>query len=175
MELIMDEKRKAQAEQVFNSISLLLTEAGTVLPTIFMILKDETVMPIIAPQVPIKTLCSAAINAASEKDAEALMLICEQSILSLDKDDPRIEAYTSGLLKPSESEDSEDYLSLIYMSAEGECQTIMGKIHKDPAGVRYLRDHKWLDNAHTNVLVPWRTNELQYMGAKVQINDSEGE
>lgn len=171
----MDEKRKAQAEQVFNSISMLLTETGMVLPTMFIVLKDETVMPMVAPQLPIKTLCSAAVNMASEKDAEALMFICEQSILSLDKDDPRVDAFTSGLIKPSESEDSEDYLSLIYMSAEGDCQTLLGKIHQDPAGTRYIRDQKWLDNAHTNVLTPWRTNEMQYLETKMPTDDSKGE
>lgn len=171
----MNKDLKEKAEEIFNSVSMLLTETGLVYPVIFMVQKDGMVLPIVSESMEVKKLCSAAVNFASEQDAKALMFICEQSILSIDKDDPRVEAFTSGLIKPSESEDSEDYLTLIYMSATGECHSLIGKIHKDPAGTRYLRDSRWLDKAHTNIFTPWRTDELQHLEGAVRVKDSKGE
>jgi hypothetical protein len=170
----MNQKLQEEAEKIFSSISIVLTETGYIYPTVFVAQKSGEIIPIVSEEAPIQTLCSAAVNFASENDSDALMFICEQSVVSVDKSDPRLEAFAAGLLKPSEEVDAEDFLTLIFMSAEGECKTLMGKIFKDLAGTRYTKESKWLDKASTNIFTPWRTNDLQYLETKMPTHDSKG-
>ena len=44
----------------------------------------------------------------------------------------------------------------MYLDEHNVCESIIAEIHKDPAGTRFTRDFKWIDEAVTNILVPWK-------------------
>jgi D-3-phosphoglycerate dehydrogenase len=56
---------------------------------------------------------SAAINAAHETDAAALLLLCTQNFVTRKKGDPDVELLINGLVKASDMPDKEEYLYVL--------------------------------------------------------------
>lgn len=151
----MEKEKRAQLEDLFNTTSLLLAEHGQI-PPIYFIDNDGQMNPVVAAEdVTVDQLASTAISVANEWNAEGVMLICEQSMLAMDKNDPGLKDYLDGVRRPSDSPDAKPALTLTYMSDAGECVSIIAEIHKSPNGIRYVDETKWIDDAATNMITPW--------------------
>lgn len=154
----MIEKHQTLVEQVFSQLSFALTERGNIEPLYVMIMADDSTIPIVIQggEVTMEMYADAAVNAAHEMGASAMFFVCEQSMVSKKKDDPEIQALLDGKLRASQHPDAEDYLTLIYMTAEGDCESLIAKVHKDPMGTRYTNEKEWVDGSITNMLTPWK-------------------
>jgi hypothetical protein len=154
----MEEKHREIVEDLFSKISFALAESGRVPPLFIMVLQDDTVMPIILGQTEIDMIeyASASMEAASDMDAKALILSCEQYMVSRNKGDADIDDLMNGIIKPSEHPDKAEYLTLIYMTSDGDYDSLISKIHTDPRGTRYTADFKWVDDSVSNIIQPWK-------------------
>lgn len=151
----MNQKEREMAEELFNTTSLVLSDKGEISP-IFFIVKDKGLNPLVgAPGMTMQELSTTAVNVAHEMDAEAIILICEQWMVQMRKDDENLKGYLDGSKRPSEHPSSEAYLTLIYMSKIGEAESLIGKVHLSPNGVRFTREIQWIDDAVTNIITPW--------------------
>ena len=158
----MDESHKKIVEQIFNSVSFTLSEKGKV-PIMFFLIVNKTnqekpeLLPIVSVE-SISTLeyAKIAINTADEMNADAMIMIAEQAVVSKKKDDPSMNAILSGKIRPSEHPDKKDYITVIYMTSKGESHALISEIHEDLKGTRYTIDHKWINSSVNNLMVPWR-------------------
>lgn len=152
----MDQAERTMAEQIFNVASIAMAEKGELAPMYFIILGGMMNPLVGAPDMPYQDLAAAAVNVAHETDADAIILICEQTALQFDKNDPDMKDYLDGIRRPSESPKAEDYLTLIYMSKDGQAESLIAKIHKSLNGIRHIKDDpKWIVDAATNIITPW--------------------
>lgn len=154
----MDEKYRTISEDLFNKISMAMTEIGKTMPVYILITADDEVLPIALAGVEMDMAGYAqlAVQIAAEMDAKAMMLICEQIMLSRTKDSEDLQDLLDGIKRPSEQPDAEAYLTLIFMEASGECESLIAKIHKDPLGTRYTKDSEWVKDSVTNMIMPWK-------------------
>lgn len=158
----MDQKHKELAEEIFGKVSMALAESGNVVPLFILILKDGSLLPILVGNgetIDIQLYAVGAVNAAQEMDADAMIFICEQYMVSKTSKDSDLKPLLDGMIKASEHPDKEDYLTIIYMDKHGNCNSLISKIKKDIAGTRYAVDFEWIEYSVTNVLVPW-SNEI---------------
>lgn len=145
---------KEQIEEMYNIASITLAEHGSLGPMYFL-LKDGSVVPIMRNTEDIRDVASIAVIAAQSIDADAIVLICEQWMLKMKKDDPNLQLYTDGILRPSDSDLKEAYLTLIHMTKDGEVDSLIGKINISPNGVKYVCETQWLETSVTNMITPW--------------------
>jgi len=132
----MKEDHRDMAEELFSHMSFSMTENGTVQPMYIMILPNNTTMPIVLQDknIPIELYCEAAHGAAKQMNAVAMMLISERVL-----------------------HDEESYLTLMYMTAIGECESIVSKIYSDGFGTKYTTDEReWIDVDSSSLLIPWK-------------------
>jgi len=154
----MEDEIREMAEEIFNTTSMLLAEMAEDrgFPPMYFIVKDKKLNPLVgAPGITVGELSGTAVNVAHEWDAEAIILICEQYMMSLHKDDIEIQDYLNGTKKPSESKDAKPYLTLIYMSKTGEAESFVGEIIKSLNGIRYVPEPYWIEESATNMITPW--------------------
>jgi hypothetical protein len=155
---MMNQKHRELVEDVFGKVSMSLAESGKIIPLFILILPDQSLLPIIVgngEEIDLKLYSSGAINAAQEMDADAIIFICEQYMVSKIKGDPDLQPLLDGGIKPSEHPDKEDYLTIIYMEKDGNCESLVSKIKRDLAGTRYAVDFEWLEHSVTNMLTSW--------------------
>jgi len=151
----MDQEEKKLVEELFNTTSILLADQGEISP-IYFIVKDKMMNPVVAfPGISLQHLANSTVNMAHEFGADAVILICEQWMLEMHKDDEEIKEYIDGSKRPSESPDAKAYLTLTHMASDGETSSMIGEIHLSPNGIRFVRETKWIDNAVTNMITPW--------------------
>ncbi len=156
---IMDQKEKEMSEEIFNTLSIVLAEQGEVAPLYF-IVKDKVMDPIVGhPGVTHQHLASITVNMAHETNADAVVLVCEQWMVKLKKDTKDAQDYIDGTKRPSQSPDAEPYLTLTYMTKNGEASSLIGKVHTSPNGVRFIRETEWISETTTNMIVPWGIND----------------
>lgn len=151
----MYEMSKKRMEEIFNIASITLAEKGELAPMYFVITGDEELIPLIGQGVDLDELAAAAVHTAHETNADAIILLCEQTMVSLRKDDPELQDYIDGKKRPSEAKNKEDYLTLTHMTKDGETDSIVAKIIMSPNGVRYVNEYKWISEAVTNMITPW--------------------
>jgi len=153
----MDEQHKQQAEYIFSSISMVLTEHGKIFPTYIMII-DGQLLPVIVAEKAEMSLVEyedVVHQAAQQAKPDAMMLICEQWMVSKDKDDPDVQLLIDGVIQASDQKDKKSYLTLIYTDANGNSESLVAEIEADPAGTRFTRDQMWIDNCVSNMIRPW--------------------
>lgn len=154
-----NEKHREIVEDMFSKLSMVLTEKGPIPPLYAMILQDDSVVPIVVTieeGLSLDEYASSAINAAHEANAEALLLLCRQNIVTRTKDDPDVDLLMKGLLRPSQMPDKNEYLTIVYMASDGYCNSIISKIIKDIKGTPYTVDFEWLGGSVTNYMIPWK-------------------
>ena len=159
----MKDSHKELVETVFTELTFKLSEEGDIYPLYMMIMKDGSLMPIVLKQgieISMGDYANIAIDAAKELDADAMVFACEQSIVSKAKGDPEIGAMVQGKIKASEHSEAKDHLTLIYMTKDGECESLIGKIHKDPTEAKFVKDQKWIDGSITNVMSSWKEGSI---------------
>lgn len=158
----MDKHHIQYSEYLFSAISMALTEHGKVYPTYVMIIQDEMIPVIAAPKENL-TLAEyeRAVNqAAMDVQPDAIILICEQWMVSRQKDDPETQLLIDGVLRASEVPDKESYLTLIYTDIDGNSESLVAKIDSDPAGTRFTRDQSWIKGCVSNLIKPWKAEEI---------------
>lgn len=150
----MYEMSKKRMEEIFNIASITLAEKGELSPMYFVITGDNLI-PLIGHGIDLDELAAAAVDTAHESNADAIVLLCEQTMVSLRKDDPELQDYINGKKRPSEAKNKEDYLTLTHMTKDGETDSIVAKIIMSPNGIRYVNEFKWISEAVTNMITPW--------------------
>lgn len=154
-----NEKHREIVEDMFSRLSMVLTEKGPIPPLYVMILQDDSVVPIVVTTdegLSLDEYAASAINAAHETNAEALLLLCRQNVVTREKDDPDVQLLVNGILRPSQMPDKDEYLTIVYMASDGYCNSIVSKILKDIAGNMYTVDFEWLGGSVTNYMIPWK-------------------
>lgn len=155
----MDDKHREIAEDLFSKVSMALTEQGMAIPIFVLILPDDKVYPIIIQseqEYDIQGYSSIVHDIAGQMNAKAIILVCEQFMVSKSQSDPGLKDLIDGKVRASEHPDRKDYLTLMYLDEQNKCESIISEIHKDPAGTKFTRDFKWISEAVTNILVPWK-------------------
>jgi hypothetical protein len=135
-----------------------MTEYGKIPPIFVLILPGNNILPIILSGVSldIGQYSEVAMAAAKDTNSDALMLVCEQYMVSKPKDSPEADSLISGQIRPSEHPDKEDCLTLVYMDSKGNCDSLIAKVHTDPSGTRYTTDSRWIENSVMSILKPWK-------------------
>ena len=155
----MSKSHKKIAEDLFNIASMQLAEHGHFYPTFFMV-KDDKYIPVMmhpgSEEIDLATYASIVNSAAQDEDVDAVILISEQWTVIGKIGDEEMEAYKTGVKKPSEAEGREDYLNLVYISAKGDIKSISGKIQRSANGIMYIDGYDWMESAQTNVITPWK-------------------
>jgi len=153
----MNDQHKAQAEYIFSAISMTLTEHGKVFPTYIMIIGDELLPVVVAPKAEMTLVEYEDIvhQAAQQTQPDAMMLICEQWMVSKDQNDPDVQLLIDGVIRASEHEDKKPYLTLIYTNADGSSESLVSEVESDPAGTKYTREPKWIKDCVSNMIRPW--------------------
>lgn len=154
----MEESHRVMAENLFTNMCLLLTEHGHVAPTYFMIMKEEIIPIMISDNININFLQyqDLAEQTIKYSNPEAVMLIAEQFLIKRKKDDPDIQKILDGKLKPSQTSDREEFLTLMYVSIDNEKESLIGKIETDLIGTKFIRSQDWLDTCLTTAIKPWK-------------------
>jgi hypothetical protein len=153
----MDEKHREIAEDLFNKFSMSMTQTGNVVPIYVIILADDTVYPIMVDiPVEFREYSTIALNLANQYNAYAMMLICEQYMVSKKIGDSDLSSLLSGKIKASEHPDREEYLILAYMDENGNSESLIGKIERDLMGTPFTRESKWLKDTVVSVMMPWK-------------------
>lgn len=142
----MDKKLRIVLSKLFDDYCFILTEKGNIMPTYFLV-KDKEIIKVVNKGVDQKFYMSFVLHQATQKDAEALVLISENNVVTGDRRDDDIKAITKGNLKISEHPNNEEYLILMYVSKDGEREGLFGKIEKDPTGVKFIRNHEWASDS----------------------------
>lgn len=154
----MDPKHKEMIENMFSTLSFNLTEVGKIDPLFLMVLPDNSIRLVMVAekgQLETREYASLSIAAASDMDAKALILICEQYMVKRKKDDPELQSFLTGQLRPSEAPDHQEYLTIVYTEKDGTTESLISQIHSDLVGRRYTIDFKWLKYSTTNLITPW--------------------
>jgi len=153
----MDDLHRQQAEYIFSVISMTLTEHGKVFPTYIMII-DGQLIPVIVTEkaeMSLEEYEDVVHMAAQQTKPDAMMLICEQWMVSKDKNDPEVQLLIDGVIKPSDHKDKKSYLTLIYTNADGSSESLFSEIESDPAGTRFTREPTWIKDCISNMIRPW--------------------
>ena len=154
----MNEKLKGILEDAFKYQCFTIAEGGGS-HTICFLIKRFDLMPIFLEndvEMDTKQYITFALNIAHENDADSIILLGEQFIVSGDIDSESIKYLLSGEVTASEHPDRKPNLVLTYMKAEGETHMLFGEIKTSMTGVRYISDQQWTHNTKTSVLSPWR-------------------
>ena len=155
----MNEKHREIAEDLFNKVAMAMTEQGMTVPVFVLILPGDQVYPVIIQsdqEYDVQGYSALVHDIAGQMDAIAIMLVCEQFKVSKQQSDPALKDLLDGKIRASQHPDRKEYLTLMYLDEHNVCESIIAEIHKDPAGTRFTRDFKWIDEAVTNILVPWK-------------------
>ncbi len=143
------------AEDLFNTTSIILAEKGQISP-IYFIIKDNMLNPVVGyPDITIQHLANLTVDLAHNTDAEAVIFICEQYMVKMDKNSKELKDYLDGSKRPSESPNAESYLTLTYMTKYGVTDSLIAKIHISTNGIRYIKESNWINNTATNMITPW--------------------
>lgn len=153
----MKETHKAICEDLFNKVSMGMTEIGRAMPVFLLMLPGDEVFPVILADMDMTVEGYAQItsNVATDMGAEAVILICEQIMVSREEGEKDLRGLLDGTIRPSELPDKKEYLTLMYVNIDGEINSIIAEIHSDPIGTRYTKDQKWMEEAVTNMIYPW--------------------
>jgi len=154
----MNEKLKEILEDVFKYQCFTISEGGGP-TTLCFIIKGYDLMPILLQkdvEMDAKQYISFALNIAHENDADSMILLGEQFVVSGDIDSESIKYLLSGEVKASEHPDRKPNLVLTYMKANGESDMLFGEIKTTITGTRYISAQQWSHNAKTSALIPWR-------------------
>jgi hypothetical protein len=138
----MDEKLRVALSKLFDDYCFILTEKGNIVPTFFLI-KDKDIIKVANMNIRKEIYADFVMYQATQQQAEAIVLITENGVVSGSRDDEDIKAIASGKLKIKDHPDYEPHLLLIYISKDGERQGLFGKIEKDPSGVKFIKNHEW--------------------------------
>lgn len=154
----MKESHRKIVDDLFTTKSIEMTEQGEINPIYILILPGDQILPVVLSTEGIGMIqYSEAVRLiAKDIDAEAVVLVCEQYMVSKPKDSPEANALLSGQIKPSDHPDKEEYLTLMYVDAVGKCDSLISKVHSDPLGTRYTTDSRWIENSSTNMIRPWK-------------------
>ena len=155
----MKETHRAICERLFDGISMALTETGKAFPVYIIILPGDDVFPIVLAgemELDVASYSLMANDVAREMQAEAMMLICEQVMVSRTNDSTDLQDLLDGTVRPRDMADKEDYLTMMYMFEDGQVESLIAKIHSDPRGTRYTKDKKWIKEAVTNMITEWK-------------------
>ena len=151
----MDPKHKELAEQIYQMATFILAESGTDAPLAVLIKDNQTIPVLIPPGTEIDTAgyIMISLNFAREQKADAIVVIAGMWVVTghIDEIDLNI--------RPSEQDNREHYLNLVYMSADGsDLESLAGKVEMDPAGTKYVREQEWLESVQDfEWLQPWKT------------------
>lgn len=134
-----------------------MTKIGRAVPVYIMILPGNEVYPIVIQDkdISLTEYATMSMNIAEQYQAEAMILICEQYMISKTKDDPELQAYLTGVKRASEDPDNKKFLTLVYMDKSGDCESLIGEIFTDPIGTPFTRDSTWIEDAVTSMIMPW--------------------
>jgi hypothetical protein len=150
----MNDEHKKIAEEFYKISSFALTESGKETP-VFILVKDNLPIPLLVP--PNQSMDTGsyiifALGVAKRIDADALILVAGMWVIT-----GKI-GEVDTTIRPSMHPEREEYLNLIYMSADGsEIESLSGKIESDPAGTKFIRDQEWTDSVlKMDWLQPWR-------------------
>lgn len=152
----MEDYHQKMIEDLFSRISFALTEQGQVNPLYLIVLPDNSTMPIIingqdGQEISLDMYSAAAHQAAKEMNATALMFVSEQYIAVKDKDDVKLQSWID-----TEHPSTKNYLTITFMTSEGDCSLLISKIHKDQMGTKYTtNEREWVENNTTSLLTPW--------------------
>ncbi len=147
----MDKKLKNALSDIFNKYSFELTENGKIDPTYFLI-KDNFILPLRnVHHIDFNLYANFVINQATQRNADALALILENSVITGYKEDKDIQAIINGSLSVSDHPDSASYLILIYMTSKGAQEALFGKIEKDIRGIKFVSNSEWVCDFATNL------------------------
>ena len=153
----MDEQHREVCEDLFNKFSMAMSQTGSAVPIYVMILEDDTVYPIVVNEaIEFQEYAKIALNIANQYDAYAMILICEQYMVSKKTGDADLSALLSGQIRASEHPDREEYLTLVYLDENGESESLIGKIERDLMGTPFTRESKWLQDTVVSVMMPWK-------------------
>jgi hypothetical protein len=144
-------------EDMFKYQCFTISETGKC-STICFIIKDYDMVPVLlnkGVEMDAKDYITFSLNFAHKHDADSIILIGEQYMVSGDIDSESLKLLLSGKMTASEHPDRKANLVLTYMKADGETHMLFGEI-KNLSGTRYVTDQKWSHNTKTSVLVPWR-------------------
>ena len=153
----MKESHRQIAEDLFNKVSMAMTELGKSVPIFVLILPDDSVFPVVIQggEYNVQEYAAIVNDVASQMGAAAMMLVAEQMMVSKTSDDADLQALLNGTMRPSEHPDSKPYLTLMYLDDQGTCESIIAEIDRDPIGTPFTREHKWISEAVTNIIQPW--------------------
>lgn len=159
--IVMKDSHKKIADDLFTRHSIIMTEKGSIAPVYILILSQDRTLPVVLNTnlIGLEQYSEAVSKIAKDLDAEAVMFLCEQYMVSKPKDSPEANALVSGQIKPSEHPDKEEYLALIYMDQTGHNETCIAKIYTDPSGTRYTNDSRWINKGATNMIKPWKETQ----------------
>jgi len=159
----MNAHDKKKCEELFAHISMVLAENGMVFPTYIMILGGQVVPVMVNPQeeMSLSEYEGVVNQAAIEMQPDAMILISEQWMVSKHKDDPEVQLLVDGIIKPSDQDDKEEYLVLIITERDGNSNSLVAKIEKDPIGTRFIREQHWIDSCVSNLIRPWKVTEVK--------------
>ena len=151
----MDPKHKEIAEQIYQMSTFVLAESGTDAPLAILIKDNQTIPILIPPGSEIDTAgyIMMSLNFAREQDADAILIVAGMWVVTGHIDEIDLD------LRPSQQDNRQHYLNLVYMSADGsDLQSLAGKVEMDPAGTKYVREQEWLDSVQDfEWLQPWKT------------------
>lgn len=151
----MNKENREIAEDLFNTTSIILAERGKISPIYFLI-KDNMLNPIIGyPEITVQQLANLTVSLAHDTAADAVIFICEQLMVTMDKNSEELEDYLDGSKRPSQSPDAKSYLTLTHMTKYGVANSLIAKIHTSTNGVHYVDETTWINNTATNMITPW--------------------
>lgn len=157
----MDKKTKKLMEDLYTHHCIMLSELSHIVP-IFFIIFDKNLTPMFLnaeTKLNFDQYTSVVINAADNMNADYIVLISEQYMVTGNKHSKDIKALMDGTIKPSEHPNKEEHLVLVCMKADGETHSLIGKIETDLGGTRFIREQSWVDNIETTLIVPWRKKD----------------
>jgi hypothetical protein len=146
-EFVIDEDHKYIAEDIFNTSCVALNDFGEAFP-MFFLLKENRCMPIVIDPITSGSLTtedyiSKVTGLAHKHNVDAILFISEQWKIKRELSEEEIELYTSGKLLPSLDPNSQEVLSLIYFSADGKIESLVGEIQRDVNNAPFVRESKW--------------------------------
>lgn len=155
----MKETHRVMCEELFDNISMTMSETGKTFPVFLLILPGDQVFPIVLggdSELDMASYSMTANDVAREMEAEAMMLICEQIMVARTNDSDDLQDLIDGKVRPRDMADKKECLTLMYMFEDGKIESLISTIHSDPAGTRYTKDKKWISEAVTNMITKWK-------------------
>lgn len=170
----MDEQHKEMIVSFFESAQMALPEQKQI-PLTFMLIKDNSIIPVMAPDVPKEVISEILGEILRNTDADAIFCICEAWLLMKDESknlDANRDNYLDGYNSVSEHPDSVECLILSYMDAYGKHPALIrGKIKKDIKGTPYVPDYEIIEDmndARIRFFSPWKGENSFNWGSSSQ-------